>query len=89
MIALKQLSRDAQVACLTFFLTGKGNEALFRLKTINPRTKAALDELVENGMVERTSMGNQTVNYLSLSTIGFPMRDLEPVKPEESWSITI
>jgi hypothetical protein len=89
MIAIKQLSRDAQVAALTFFQTGKGNEATFNRKTIAPRTKAALDELVTAGMVKRTTLGNSYIEYFSLSTIGFPMRDLPPVLEHEGWKITL
>lgn len=87
---MTQISRDAQVAALTFFPEGcdEGNEATFNPKTIADRTREALNDLVLAGMAMVIISKRNILVYRSLPKIGKPMAVYPPVKKHEAWKIT-
>lgn len=84
----QQISRDAQVAALTFFMTGADNEATFNPKTIAERTRKALDELVGAGMAMVVISKSNILSYRSLPKIGRPLNQYQPVEEHEAWKAT-
>ncbi len=84
----QQISRDAQVAALTFFLTGNDNEVTFNPKTIADRTRKAMEELVGAGMAMVIISKRNILVYRSLPKIGKPIRQYRPVEEHEAWKIT-
>lgn len=91
MAELKELSRGAQLVALTHFLTGAGNEVTFsakRVSQLDPRHRAGLDELEQNGMVE-VKRSVRTTTYTSTAAIGYPLGDVAKYEESESYPMFV
>lgn len=88
---LRELSRDAQVAALTFFLTGKDNEVTFSKEKhvrLHPKFMSGLGELIGAGMVE-CHEHKSIINYTALDAIGHPMGDVPGLREDEAYPLFI
>lgn len=82
-------SRVAEVVALALFTLGYKTSAAFRRpQNISPQCLEGLLELEKLRMI-RILRGPDGWVCKPRSTIGFPMRDFAPIKPEETFSLMI
>lgn len=82
------LSRNAQLVALIHFPTGGGNSVLFsvkRHKELPQQHREGLQDLLTHKMI-RVKSTRSTIEYSSLNSIGFPMKDFKPMLQSESWT---
>lgn len=86
------LSRDAEIVAYALFLTGAPCQLIFnRPHIIHPRTRAALDELTQAGMlaaVDAKALTKGAMGWQATAEMGFPIRDLKPPTKAESFPVT-
>lgn len=86
-MAKKIINRDAQIVAMSLF--GRGSdEAVFKTPSrITPRTKNALDYLVNMGAITFQTQGNAHVYKGNKTILGMPIRDYTIASPEEDFPI--
>lgn len=86
------LSRDAEIVANALFPTGAPCELIFnRPHIIHPRTRAALDELTQAGMlapIDAKTLASGAMGWQATAKMGFPIRDLKRVTKAESFPVT-
>lgn len=86
-MAKKISRRDTQIVAMSLF--GRGSdEAVFKTPSrITPRTKSALDDLVNIGAVTFQTRSGAHVYKGNKSILGVPMRDYPKIEPDEDFPI--
>ena len=86
------LSRDAETVAHALFPTGAPCQLIFnRPHIIHPRTRAALNELTQAGMlaaVDAKELAKGAMGWQATAKMGFPIRDLKRPTKAESFPVT-